>query len=59
MTATNKCYNFVGFGYRAPLIGYTQTEGSRPLIGYTQTEGSRALIGYTQTEGSRPRLHTD
>ena len=20
MTATNKCYNFVGFGYRAPLI---------------------------------------
>ena len=19
MTATNKCYNFVGFGYRAPL----------------------------------------
>ena len=27
MTATNKCYNFVGFGYRAPLLGRTLVVG--------------------------------
>ena len=28
MTATNKCYNFVGFGYRAPLreMGSSQAD---------------------------------
>ena len=33
MTATNKCYNFVGFGYRAPLNmaeSYHRLERNKP-----------------------------
>ena len=46
MTATNKCYNFVGFGYRAPLTNEWFTVKKN----YTTKLQLRALATHRQID---------